>query len=132
MAKVDMIPIAGCWVWTGAENQKGYGIFRMPNGSTSAYRAAWTLLVGDIPAGICVCHRCDTPACVNPHHLFVGTKGDNNQDRDSKGRSRGPKGAANRTSVLTESDVRNLREIYALGIHSQRELGIMYGITQGA
>lgn len=46
---------------------------------------------GPIPDGYFVCHKCDTPACVNPDHLFVGTNADNVADRDKKGRvAKGP------------------------------------------
>lgn len=80
----------GCWIWTGAARSKfGYGQISIGHsGNLSAHRAAYLLLRGDIPPGMCVLHRCDVPACVNPDHLFLGTKRDNNEDRDRKGRYR--------------------------------------------
>jgi hypothetical protein len=38
-----------------------------------------------------VCHRCDTPQCINPDHLFLGTKKENAEDCSRKGRTSGQK-----------------------------------------
>ena len=43
--------------------------------------------IGEIPAGMCMLHKCDTPACINPRHLFIGTKADNTYDMVGKGRN---------------------------------------------
>lgn len=58
-----------CWIWTGAKNAKGYGSLRVGSKSHLAHRWAYTLLVGEIPAGLTVDHTCRVPACVNPAHL---------------------------------------------------------------
>lgn len=80
----------GCWFWTGRKHQKGYGVWdlrRYPvRIRVPAHRVAFTLLVGPIPDGTCVLHRCDTPPCVRPDHLFLGSRADNNRDRHEKGR----------------------------------------------
>lgn len=77
-----------CWTWQGARGRGGYGRFSLALGTLSAHRLAYTLLVGSIPKGMCVCHRCDNPPCVNPDHLFVGTYRDNIRDMMQKGRRR--------------------------------------------
>lgn len=76
----------GCWLWTAGKSN-GYGMYR-PTSRTQkwAHRMSWELHFGLIPDGLCVCHRCDTPACVRPDHLFLGTKRDNSLDRHAKGR----------------------------------------------
>lgn len=86
-------PNSGCWLWIGARRSKNYGAIGHSNGKTiSAHRAAWLVYVGEIPDGICVLHRCDTPECVNPGHLWLGTHSENMQDMISKGRgNRHPK-----------------------------------------
>lgn len=77
-----------CWVWTGNRLPSGYGRFSR-NGS--AHRIAYQLTYGEIPPGMCVCHRCDNPPCVRPDHLFLGTHAENMRDRDAKGRGKLPK-----------------------------------------
>lgn len=78
---------SGCWVWTGCHNMKGYGVFSSFGNFSSGvmcHRISWTLVKGEIENGLCVLHRCDNPSCVNPDHLFLGTKLDNNKDAVDK------------------------------------------------
>ncbi len=80
----------GCWPWKGARNGRGYGTIREGgpgnNRRLMANRVSYELTYGKFDPTLCVCHRCDNPICVRPDHLFLGTKGDNNADRWSKGR----------------------------------------------
>lgn len=91
-AKTRRDEVTGCLVWTGARAPAGYGCFRVGGrkqygGATrQAHRVAWTIANGAIPAGLCVCHHCDNPPCVDVAHLFLGTLGDNYADMAAKGR----------------------------------------------
>jgi hypothetical protein len=79
----------GCWIWTAAVDGGGYGNFALHKGRfVKAHRLAYEMMVGQIPEGMNVLHRCDTPRCVNPSHLFLGTQADNMADMVSKNRFR--------------------------------------------
>lgn len=88
----------GCWLWTGGvsgrkcDKQRGYGRFRVgATGSkqVSAHRFSLRLVGREVPEGAFVLHRCDTPSCVNPDHLFFGDARDNANDAVAKNRMRG-------------------------------------------
>jgi hypothetical protein len=85
--KIEMVSECGCWIWMAAiSNKKGYGAFWISGKTDFAHRASWRIFRGIIPSKMFVLHHCDTPACVNPHHLFLGTNKDNMMDCKKKGR----------------------------------------------
>ncbi len=80
-------PRTGCRLWTRPRND-GYGSITVSGRTMRAHRAAWTVRHGPIPNGLFVCHHCDTPACINADHLFLGTHAANMVDRALKIRAR--------------------------------------------
>ena len=94
-----------CWEWTAGKEPKGYGTFYLEGKTRRVHRLSYRIFKGDTPEGMCVCHRCDNPGCVNPDHLFLGTNQDNVADRDAKGRQARLRGDCNGMSKLTQRDV---------------------------
>lgn len=124
----------GCAVWVGSRRPDGYGVFavggRLRKGSVLAHRRAWEREHGPIPECLCVCHKCDNPPCVNPAHLFLGTRADNNADMEAKGRGVRLRGERNGNSKITPSVVVAIRSAYAAGGVSQRALARSFGLHQ--
>ncbi|AER50284.1 endonuclease [Mycobacterium phage Jeffabunny] len=78
----------GCWIFQTGKKRPWHGLIKVAGRVLYAHRVAYELWVGEIPDGLCVCHECDVPKCCNPNHLFLGTRAENNTDRNAKGRSR--------------------------------------------
>ena len=78
----------GCWEWIGGKNNIGYGMFRDGDKMRTAHRVSYELFNNTkIPKYMCVCHTCDNPLCINPNHLWLGTRQDNYKDMVNKGRN---------------------------------------------
>ncbi len=107
---VILVDLGPCWLWTGTIAGKGYGYFSLfyagDHARIGAHRYAYWQLVGP-PGELFVCHTCDTPNCVNPVHLFLGTNTDNMADMKRKGR--GALGDRNGTRTHPEKVVRGDR-----------------------
>lgn len=79
-------PMSGCWIWLGTITAHGYGEFWGGGIRVKAHRYSYKLHNGGIPDGAHILHKCDTPCCVNPDHLFAGTNLENIADKVAKGR----------------------------------------------
>lgn len=79
---------------------------------------------------MCVCHKCDTPQCVNPDHLFLGTQLENMRDKVKKGRSNLPRGSDSASSILTDQQVVKIRTEYRPGKNGYTKLAKQYEVGQ--
>lgn len=122
--KVDKKSSDECWEWIASIQADGYGNFK----GKLAHRVSWELANGEIIKGLCVCHKCDNPACVNPNHLFLGTQLDNMRDMVSKGRGHDHHGENNPKAKLTEKDVFQIHRLKNSGV-SNREIANDFGVT---
>lgn len=119
----------GCWEWLGAKYWTGYGRIVADKVHYSAHRASYMLYVGEIPDGMVVCHKCDNPSCVNPEHLFLGTKADNSSDMVRKVRS--ARGEKNAKAKLTEDQAREVLNLRKMGA-TLDALAKRFGVTKAA
>jgi len=135
-------PGFGCWEWTGAKNESGYGQFRLAGKNVGAHRMAWVIEYGSVPDDLCVLHRCDNPGCVRVTDLFLGTQLDNIADRVAKGRSasglgsgrytkpeRSARGERHGRAKLTQEDVEKIRTAFAAGVKNCA-LAAQYGVSR--
>lgn len=119
------IPEAGCHVWIGARDPRGYGRVRYGGKACLAHRVSWECVNGPVPAGLCVLHKCDTPACINPDHLSLGTHQENMADRDRKGRGNQARGETHYRAKLTDDQVRLIRA----SVEPASSLARRYGVS---
>lgn len=104
-----------CWLWEGDKRPNGkgilYGRFTIENGKgTSAHRYSYKFFNGDIPDNLFICHKCDTPLCVNPNHLFLGSHKENMKDMVNKNRSYKGRGEKKSISKLTNKQASEIRQ----------------------
>jgi hypothetical protein len=118
---VDVKGVNECWEWKGSLTN-GYGGFQ----GQRAHRVAWELTHGVRPE-LCVCHVCDNRKCVNPGHLFLGTRADNNRDKISKGRQ--SRGSQTGNARLTEEQVASVRRMRSGG-RRLKEIASAFGVTK--
>lgn len=122
---------SGCWLWQGCR-VRGYGHLQVGGRPRRVHRLAYAEFVGPIPPGLHVLHKCDTPACVNPEHLFLGTHADNMADRTRKGRVAHNKGERCGKSKLTEPAVEVARWMRFIHRMSYVRIAKAYNVTPGA
>jgi hypothetical protein len=104
-----VIKTDNCWLWVGAKHShKGYGSFSNGKKIVKTHRFAYEHFIGPIPENMCVLHKCDTPSCVRPEHLFLGSNQDNVDDKLSKNRH--PKGQICVNSKLSDEQVVEIKK----------------------
>lgn len=123
-----------CWLWTGSTTDDGYGRFgsRLFRKRFRAHRFSLFLSNGTMPPNeLVACHECDTPLCVNPSHLWLGTNGENIKDMWEKGRARPfrGKGSANGRAKLNNDQVIDIRLRYGTGNTSLPKLAKEFNVS---
>ncbi len=128
--RVDKTPGHGpkgeCWLWLGYTNKDGYGHVGFSDLVTAVHRVSFELVHGPIGNNYvdCVLHTCDNPPCVNPDHLFLGSRANNIEDMTEKGRLADFKGTLNGRHVLTENEVRSIRRSGGTNVKLGRKYGV--------
>ena len=117
-----------CWLWVGGVNEGGYGMFKYNSRAARSHRVSWELHCGVVPAHLFVLHKCDVRTCVNPDHLFLGTKRDNNLDMVLKGRQ--VWGVRNGRHKLSEEDVVSIRDFRRQGA-TLRSIASRFRVSSG-
>lgn len=123
-------PNSGCWLWTGSTTDAGYGQTSDGTGKVvKAHRLSYEERIGKIPRGMMVCHKCDTPSCINPDHLFLGTAKDNQTDSIRKGRN--ARGERQGVAKLSDQQAREIKSRIAAG-QTNAEISAAYPVGPAA
>jgi hypothetical protein len=135
-SKVEVRKPNECWLWKGSTTKFGYGIVNLGYKHTNAHRFSLEIHLGrKLLPGLCSLHNCpggDNPSCVNPAHLWEGTKSENSKDMIKKGRGGPPVhyGEKVNTAKLTVKEVKIIRRLYSTGKFKQQDLAIRFGVSQ--
>lgn len=145
LGRLKKIDDSGCIEWQGNINSFGYGVMSVfregKRKIVGVHRYAWERVHGKIPDGLCACHRCDNPKCVNTDHIFIGTRYDNNHDRSLKKRSGKRfftdeerykyscinRGEGNNSAKLTEEQVVQIKSLR--GKYTRKEIARQFNVS---
>lgn len=106
----------GCIFFQGAKDGAGYGKYFTKDGKQATVtRAVLAEKLGyELPTYMDACHSCDTPSCINPEHLWAGTRSQNLLDASKKGRTQGKSHPLSNAKLDWEK-VREIRQKLAAG-----------------
>lgn len=132
LQKIAFAETEQCWNWLASTDRK-YGTFGLYGRQYKAHRVSFRLFFGRQPDPTKdICHSCDNTLCVNPYHLFEGTRSENLLDMVRKNRRVfwKPKGDASPDVKLSDTQVAEIRERYVPRKVSTRYLAKEYGVAR--
>ena len=128
LADVSLIEETGCWELVRRIAVDGYGQINIGGKIVKTHRVIYSSLVGEIPDGFVVRHKCDNRKCNNPAHLEAGTYQDNSSDMVERDRQR--KGETHQTAKLSDDDALEIVRLVEAGATHQ-EIADRYDISRG-
>lgn len=134
-SKVSIGKKRECWNWSASCTSHGYGYFSLSHYVDGEHRkyilahrfSLMLKLDTETLNGWCL-HSCDNKACCNPNHLRLGTYYDNLNDALKRDRFAHQLGEAHGRALLTEDQVRWIREEYPKGKYSHNKLAKMFKV----
>lgn len=121
-------PNSGCWLWTASYGTLGYPQINYRGKTKKVSRLVYEAFYDVSPGDLFVCHKCDTPACVNPSHLWLGTPSQNSMDRSRKGRGRNQDGEKHHNAILTAKQAKAIFD----DPRTQTEIAKDFGVSRTA
>jgi hypothetical protein len=120
-------PCGECLIWKNGKDPDGYGVTSVKNKTRRVHKLVYEIYHGKVREGMCVCHTCDTPSCVNIKHLYQGTHKENVADRETRNRSNRRHGATSNLCRYDDETIASVRRMHAQG-HSNREISNITGL----
>ena len=111
-----------CLEWDGGRESNGYGVTTIHDRHEKVHRLICEHYHGPQPNDRpCALHTCDNPPCINPDHLYWGSKNDNARDRDVRGR--------NGTAKLSNEKAVDVRRLHSSGMKT-RSIAGLFGVSE--
>lgn len=116
----------GCWIWTGAEGDRGYGIAYDGYKSEGAHRLSYKHYYDtDLPKGCSVLHKCNKKLCINPIHLYLGDQAQNVKDAKRDGLFK-----PHPSRKLTSNEADLVRYLYSTEEYSTYKLSELFNVNR--
>lgn len=128
LADVSLIEKTGCWELVRRIAVDGYGQINLSGKIVKTHRVIYSLLIGEIPDGFVVRHKCDNRKCNNPAHLEAGTYQDNSSDMVERDRQR--KGETHQTAKISDADALEIVRLVEEGTTHQ-DISDRFSISRG-
>ena len=122
-----------CWLWPNGLDKDGYGrvTYTINRQTYKVHRISAAIYLGfNENPNVLICHTCRKKNCYNPSHLYIGDYISNAHDKVRDGTN--IEGEIHWNSILTEQDVKRIRELYKTGSYTYVQLASLFGVTKSA